>query len=177
MSDVQTFFKEICKIPKRCTLIFNVLDRWNLYVRLDGPDPYGHLSRGVRRPPLIGQQGGRRLNTRLSLADHFEYLNLKIDHVPIICPQTYFGDFIAGCCPLEHIKISARSTLVDRSYATFPNFQKVELTKLPPKVNFNVSLSKLYLCALKHSFSRFLLEAEIKDRFFIPHPLIERVSS
>ena len=67
---------------ERCTLIINVLDRWNLYIRLDGPDPYGHLSRGVRRSLLIGQQGGRRLNTRLSLADHIEYLNLKNDTVP-----------------------------------------------------------------------------------------------
>ena len=46
-----------------------------------------------------------------------------------------------------HIKISAPSDPIARSYATFPNFQKVELTKLPPKVNFNVPLSKLYLCA------------------------------
>ena len=60
----------------RRTLIINILDRWNFYVRLDDPDPYRHLSRGVRRSPLIGQQGGRRLNTRLSLADDFEYLNL-----------------------------------------------------------------------------------------------------
>ena len=71
----------------RRTLIINGLDRWNLYVRLDGPDTYGHLSTGVRRPPRIGQQGGRRLNTRLSLADHFEYLNLKNDTVAHICAQ------------------------------------------------------------------------------------------
>ena len=72
----------------RCTLIINILDRWNFYVRLDGPDPYRHLSRGVRRSPLIGQQGGRRLNTRLSLADDFEYLNLKNDTVPHISAQS-----------------------------------------------------------------------------------------
>ena len=110
-------------------------------------DSVGQLSRGVRRSPLIGQQGGRRLNTRLSLADHFEYLNLKNDHVLIISNQTYFGDLIPVCCPLKHIKISALGGPGHGSYATFPNFQKVELTKLPPKVNFNVSLSKLYLCA------------------------------
>ena len=83
----------------RRTLIINVLYRWNFNVRLDGPDPYGHLSRGVRRPPRIGQQGGRRLNTRLSLADHFEYLNSKNDHVAFICVQSYFGDFIPVCSP------------------------------------------------------------------------------
>ena len=112
----------------RRTLIINVLDRWNLYIRLDGPDPYGHLSRGVRRSLLIGQQGGRRLNTRLSLADHFEYLNLKNDHDAFICVQSYFGDFIPVCCPLEHVKISARADPSARSYATFTDFQKVELT-------------------------------------------------
>ena len=104
------------------------------------PDPYGHLSRGVRRSPLTGQQGGRRLNTRLSLADHFEYLNLKSDHVLIISNQTYFGDLIPVRCPLKHIKISALGDPGHGSYATFSNFQKVELTKLPPKVNFNVLL-------------------------------------
>ena len=108
---------------------------------------FNPISRGARRPPLIGQQGGRRLNTRLSLADHFEYLNLKNDHVAIICNQTYFGDLIPVCCPLKHIKISALGDPGHGSYATFSNFQKVELTKLPPKVNFNVLLSKLYLCA------------------------------
>ena len=41
-----------------------------------------------RRSPLIGQQGGRRPNTRLSLADHFEYFNLKNDTVAIVGDQS-----------------------------------------------------------------------------------------
>ena len=50
-------------------------------------DTSREVSDTVHRSPLIGQQGGRRPNTRLSLADHLEYLNLKNDTVAHICAQ------------------------------------------------------------------------------------------
>ena len=75
-----------------------------------------------RRSPLIGQQGGRRPNTRLSLADHFEYFNLKNDTVAIVgdqsCQRRSGGIFQSA----SFKKKSAWANKRERSYGCFPHF-------------------------------------------------------
>ena len=131
----------------RRTLIINVLDRWNFNVRLDGPDPYRHLSRGVRRSPLIGQQGGRRLNTRLSLADDFEYLNLKNYTVAFICDQSCLRRSCRSFqCASYKKKFSFREQTRKKLW-TFSPFLEGETALISADPVFPPITLLIYLCA------------------------------
>ena len=100
-----------------------------------------------RRSPLIGQQGGRRPNTRLSLADHFEYFNLKNDTVAIVgdqsCQRRSGGIFQSASFKK---KISLREQ-TRKKLRTFSPFLEGETALISADPVFPPITLLIYLCS------------------------------
>ena len=104
-----------------------------------------------RRSPLIGQQGGRRPNTRLSLADHFEYFNLKNDTVTFICDQSCLRSSSGIFQSASYKKNFSFREQTGKKLRTFSRFLEGETALISANLGksvFQPITLLMYLCAV-----------------------------